>query len=97
MNNHNSIEKHRDYGALSDLSKSANYLLGDKSGRSISMRTAHGFKRTFAPNISDNAAEDIVHVGMIASGRLLCSENDNAKLGGGLLLLLLIANYHAGK
>jgi len=97
MNSQNFTEKHRDYGVLSDLSKSTNYLLGDKSGRSVSMRTAHGLKNTLAPNISDNAAEDIVHIGMIASGGLVFCKNDNAKLLGCLLLLLLILSYQAGR
>ncbi len=96
----NKIEPaHRNYGALTDLSKAANELLGDKSGRTVSMRTAHGFKNVFNLNdeMTDNTAEDIVHAGMLASVALLSSKNDGAKIGGLFLALSLAACYQNGK
>lgn len=87
----------RDYGILSDASKSANRLLGDTSGRSISMRTAHGFKKTFQADISDNTAEDIVHFGMAATVGLLSSESEGARAGGILLGLGLLFMYQNGQ
>ena len=90
----------RNFGGLTDLSKDINHALGDRSGKSVSVRTAHGFKRAF--NLSDNdmhdnTAEDIVHAGMLASGALLSAKSDGAKVGGLFLLLALFACYHNGR
>ena len=41
------LKSNRNYGALSEVSKTINYSLGDRSGRSVSMRTAQGFKKSF--------------------------------------------------
>lgn len=88
----------RNYGFLTDASKAINEGLGDKSGRTVSMRTAHGFKNTFdLENMDDDTAEDIVHGGMIASAALLASKNEGAKIGGLLLLIGLVACYQNGK
>ncbi|MFZ5551873.1 MAG: hypothetical protein ACOZCO_02065 [Bacteroidota bacterium] len=89
----------RNYGILTDASKAINEALGDKTGRTVSMRTAHGFKNSFELNDSmdDETAEDIVHGGMVASALLLCSKNEGAKIGGLLLLLSLVACYQNGK
>ena len=38
----------RDFGALTDVSKELNQMFGDKSGRTVSMRTTHGFKDAFS-------------------------------------------------
>jgi hypothetical protein len=88
----------RNYGVLTEMSKSLNELLGDNSGRSVSRRTTQGFKKAFdIKNIDDEDAEDIVHTAMISTGLLLASKNDNSKVFGALLLAGLIACYHIGK
>lgn len=87
----------RNYGALTEGSKLLNEILGDKSGRTVSRRTAQGFKNTFGLNeMSDDKAEDIVHVGMIASGGLLASKSRGAKAAGLLLALGLFVAYQNG-
>jgi len=92
------LKSQRDYGALSELSKSINYSLGDRSGRSVSMRTAQGFKKSFKlENMHEDDAEDIVHIGMIATSTLVSSKDDNAKFVGLLLGLALGVWYSNGK
>lgn len=87
----------RDYGILTDGSKSLNCLFSDKSGRTVSLRTAQGFKTTFKLNsMSDETAEDIVHGGMLVSAGLLLSKNQGAKVAGLLLALSLFVAYHNG-
>lgn len=87
----------RDYGILTDGSKSLNRLFGDKSGRTVSLRTAQGFKTTFKlDTMSDETAEDIVHGGMLLSAGLLASKNQGAKIAGLLLALGLFTAYHNG-
>lgn len=91
------INYNRNYGAFTDASKSLNKLFGDKSERTVSMRTAHGFKNSFKlSNMSDETAEDIAHGGMIASAGLLASKNKGAKVAGLLLALGLVASYQNG-
>jgi len=88
----------RNYGVLTDTSKTINEILGDRSGRTVSMRTAQGFKKTIKlSEMSDNTAEDIVHTGMVASGALLISKNPKAKVAGLFLLLGLISFYQYGR
>ncbi|HTA81463.1 MAG TPA: hypothetical protein VK783_00885 [Bacteroidia bacterium] len=94
------IKPERNYGALTEASKSLNRALGDRTGRTVSIRTAHGFKRAF--NLSDydmddNTAEDIVHGGMTVATALISSKSDGAKVGGILLLLGLFVCYQSGK
>jgi hypothetical protein len=91
------LRSSRDYGALSDVSKTLNYALGDRTGRSISMRTAQGFKSAFDINdMHEDVAEDIVHAGMLTTGALLRSESKGANACGLLLLLGLVACYQNG-
>jgi hypothetical protein len=88
----------RNYGVSTEMSKSLNELLGDKSGRTVSRRTTQGFKKAFdIKNMDDENTEDIVHAAMISTGLLLASKNDNAKIFGVLLLAGLIACYQIGK
>jgi hypothetical protein len=85
----------RNLGLLTDVSRAANSLLGDNTGRTISLRTAQGFKNTFnLHNLSDDEAMDIVHLAMLGGGLMLNSKNPNAKLFGSLLGLGLVALYH---
>jgi hypothetical protein len=86
----------RNYGALTEISEGINEMFGDQSGRTVSLRTSHGFKRTFNLDISDAMAEDIVHAGMIFSAYNLMSENGN-RTAGFLTLVGLVALYHNGK
>lgn len=87
-----------EYGVLTDFSREVNLILGDKSGRSVSRRTAHGIKNSFnLPNASDGEAENIAHGAMMASAGLLASRSEGAKACGFLLLLGLIACYQKGK
>ncbi len=89
--------KRRNYGVLTDLSKSANVVLGDKSGRTVSMRTANGLQRTVNTGMSENLAEDIAHIGMVASGVLLFSKNKQSRMSGLISLFFLFVCYQAGK
>lgn len=92
------LKSERDYGVLSDVSKTLNYALGDRTGRSVSMRTAQGFKKLFkVDNMHEDTAEDIVHLGMIATASLVTSKNDNAKLLGLLLGIGLTICYLNGE
>lgn len=87
----------RNYGLLTDVSKDLNILLGDSSGRTVSLRTAHGLKKSFDnSSMPDAMAEDIVHGGMILSARLLFSKNKNSVLVGLIIVLGLILLYKKG-
>lgn len=91
-------KKETNYGVLTDVSKGWNIILGDKSGRTVSRRTAHGFKNAFKlQNMEDDDAELIVHGAMVASGALISAKSDGAKAAGLLLLLGLFACYQEGK
>jgi len=86
------------YGVVTIISKELNSILGDKSGRSISMRTSHGFKNSLKlRNIHDNDVELIVHVGILAMATLLTQKRERAKGFGAALLLGLILCYWKGK
>ncbi len=92
-----SVKSTRNYGMLTDASKALNKAFGDETGRTVSMRSAHGFKNTFnLPHMDDNTAEDIMHAGMIGAGGLLSSRNDGAKAVGVLLLAALVCCYRNG-
>lgn len=87
----------RNYGLLTEASKDLNVLLGDSTGRTVSMRTAHGLKSTLnSPSMSEATAEDIVHGGMILSAGMLLSKNKNSLLTGILIVLGLILLYKKG-
>jgi hypothetical protein len=86
------------YGILTDISKDLNQYLGDNSGRTVSMRAAHGFKNFFnAKSMDDESAEFIVHGGMIAAGKLLNSKKETDRSNGLLLSIALLVFYQAGK
>jgi len=88
----------RNFGAITDVSAELNNLFGDDTGRSISLRTAHGFKNAFSlDNLDDNAAEDIVHGFMLLTPVLLSRKNDAANAIGIVLLAGLLGCYLAGK
>lgn len=86
----------RNYGILTDASKELNEFFGDDSGRTISLRTSHGFKKAFNLDISDETAEDIVHLTMATSAYNLLNKNGNKTIGA-LSLLALLALYQKGK
>jgi hypothetical protein len=94
-----SIEKiTTNYGVLTDVSKGLNQFFGDSTGRTVSTRTAHGFKNFFnAKNMDDDAAEFIVHGGMVAATKLLNSKKETERSNGVLLSLALFVFYQAGK
>ena len=95
---HLQLKSERDYGILTDVSKTINYALGDRTGRSISMRTAQGFKKSFKlDDMHEDTAEDIVHLGMVATALLVSSKNDLAKFTGLLLGISLTICYWNGK
>ncbi len=97
-NNMENRVSRNEYGVLTDLSKSLNMLFGDGSGRTVSRRTVHGFKRAFNINdLSDENAEHIIHSAMISTGLLLTSKKSNFNLLGLLLLIGLVACYQNGK
>lgn len=100
MKNSNEInlKNPRNYGALTEVSRGLNIALGDKTGRTVSRRTTHGFKNAFKlHHLNDEDAEDLVHAAMVASGGLMCMKNNGAKAVGLLLLVGLVFCYHAGK
>lgn len=86
------------YGVLTDVSKDLNQFFGDNSGRTVSSRTAHGFKNFFnAKSMDYEAAEFIVHGGMVAATTLLNSKKETEKSNGLMLSLALFLFYQAGK
>jgi hypothetical protein len=86
------------YGVLTDISKSLNLVFGDQSGRTVSLRTAHGFKSVFkCHDMHEDAAELIVHSGMLTAYYLLNSKNKNEQGSGVLLSLALLLCYQAGE
>jgi len=88
----------RNYGAITEASRSINEFFGDKSGRTVSLRTAHGLKNLFkAHDLGEDTAEDIVHAGMVATGTMLKSKNESVKSTGVFLSLILFCCYQAGK
>jgi hypothetical protein len=92
-----SISIQTNYGPLTGLSKGLNKMLGDTSGRTVSMRTALGMKKLLKGNNMSNAeAEFIVHGGMAATYGLLKSSSDNAKIIGALVGFGLFICYLEG-
>ena len=86
------------YGVLTDVSKDMNQFFGDNSGRTVSLRTAHGFKNFFnAKSMDDDAAEFIVHGGMVAATKLLNSKKETDRSKGFMLSMALFVFYQAGK
>lgn len=88
----------REFGALTNLSKDLNQMFGDQSGRTVSMRTTHGFKDAFnLQTMDDNEAEDLVHGLMVLTPVLLNQKNETANAIGVFLLAGLIGSYLNGK
>lgn len=86
------------YGIVTDASKSLNQIFGDQTGRTVSVRTAHGFKNIFnCPEMEEDAAELIVHTGMVTAYALLKSNKESEKGAGLLLSLGLLLCYQSGK
>lgn len=87
----------RNFGVLTDISSDINKLFGDETGRSVSLRTAHGFKDVFnLQNLDDDTAEDIVHGFMTLTPVLLTRKNDAANAVGVVLLAGLLGCFLAG-
>jgi len=90
--------KERNYGHLTVASKTVNRMFGDKSGRSVSMRTAHGLKYALnMDNLDEDLAEDIVHTAMVLTLPLISRKNNVASGIGTLLVAGLIILYRIGK
>jgi hypothetical protein len=86
------------YGALTDFSKALNEGFGDNSGRTITNRTAQGFKDVFnTQDMDEETAEVIVHTGMASAALLLNSPDEGHKATGALLSLALFICYQSGK
>jgi hypothetical protein len=86
------------YGVITDVSKSLNQFFGDQTGRTVSVRTAHGFKNIFnCPEMEEDAAEFIVHTGMVTAYTLLKSKKESDNGSGLLLSLGLLLCYQSGK
>ncbi len=93
-----SLPQRSNYGSLTELSRSLNESLGDRSGRTISYRTAQGVIRILNANgVSENTAEDLAHIGMFATALLLKSRYKKERRNGQWLLLSLFICYHAGR
>lgn len=96
--NHNQSMHRSNYGILTNFSKSLNDFFGDFTGRTVSHRTAQGFRHLFKVNgIDDEDAEHIVHASMIAAGACLKSKDEGTQTTGALLAFALILCYQAGK
>lgn len=92
----------KNYGVFTDISKGINSALGDTTGRTVSRRTAHGFKvMTSSNNMHDDSAEFIVHMAMIGAvlGGTMATSNKgrNVVILVIFLLVLLFICYHLGK
>lgn len=88
------------YGIWTEVSKEINASLGDKSGRTVSRRTTHGFKNALNLSnneITDENAEHLMHCAMISSAALLVNKNNGAKIAGLIILAGLVGLYQAGK
>jgi|GEM_PF-1525393 len=86
------------YGALTDFSKALNESFGDMTGRTVTNRTAQGFKQVFnSPDMEEDTAEQIVHAGMAGAALLLSSPEEGHKATGALLSLALFICYQSGK
>lgn len=91
------IKRKTNYGLFTDVSKSLNMFFGDTSGRTVSMRTAHGFKNIFnCQQMDDDDAEHIVHAGMGTAYLLLKSKNENEHASGIILSIILLCCYQSG-
>jgi len=92
------ISKKRDFGTLTDISRDLNQMFGDESGRTVSVRTTHGFKDAFnLKTMHDEDAEDLIHGLMALTPILLSRKSDTANAVGILLLAGLIGCYLNGK
>lgn len=58
---------------VNGFSSDLNHKLGDDSGRTVCLRTTHGFKKFFNSDMEDLKAEKIVHVVMIVGVASLAS------------------------
>lgn len=81
----------------SDFSRRVNRKLGVENCDSVSMTTARGFKNSTGINISDDAALDIVHGGMLLTGASLATRTKGGAAIGLGLFLLLVALYAKGR
>lgn len=91
------LQQRPNYGALTDFSKALNNLLGDQTGRTISYRTAQGFRKVFnATQLNEEDAEHIIHIGMVTAGTLIRSKDESQQTTGFLLSLTLFICYQAG-
>jgi hypothetical protein len=98
MNKHLLQKKETNYGVFTDISKDINLSLGDKTGRTVSRRTAHGLKNlTKSQRMDDDMAEFIVHMGMLLALVIFLSNSKSKSSSGLLLLLLLFVCYQSGK
>ena len=89
------VPRIRTYGKATQLSKKLNFILGDKTNRSVSMRTAHGYMRILkAERMNEDRAEDIVHGIMVLVLFLLITQNISL---GVFVIINLAILYHIGK
>jgi hypothetical protein len=87
-----------DDSLLSTVSREINFMLGDRTGRTVTHRTTQGMKRMFdLPELSDDTGSHIVHVGMIAVPVLLTRKNPTARFIGFVILIFLFLWYQMGK
>jgi hypothetical protein len=92
------LRKEENYGIITDISKDLNSAFGDKSGRTVSRRTAQGLKKSLdIQHIDDDSAEHIVHAGMALSTILLKSKDETSNGIGILLFAGLLGCYLKGK
>lgn len=83
-------------GIWAALSRGLNCkVFGDCSERTVSQRTAIGFKRLLGLSMSDQNAVHIVHVAMLGSAYLIFNKEKQSVGGVGLVLLLTVA-YQIG-
>lgn len=78
-------------------SKELNLFFGDRTGRSISRRTAHGFKDVTGLNITDRDSEFLMHTVMIGTFLGLNSSKSQTRTAANVGLGALFLLYHAGR
>lgn len=87
--------QHDLYEVLTQLSRDINHSLGDRTGRTVTMRTGDGI-HNWSNGRFDPSGEE-THLLMGLSAALLLSGNRMGQVVGGLGVLALAIAWHAGK
>lgn len=83
------------YNSGTELSREGNYILGDRTGRTITRTTMDGV--SVISNGAINPSGELVHAAMISTAILLFSKKKEFLFIGLMILLLLLIFYFAGR